>query len=148
MHFTCPEEKFEEKRIPIEKNCSVLYVHWSRIFGFCRKIISANWSKQHSTCPGNFFLEKLCGEQKWREVSWRDVKNHCHQQRYTEEVLLLFLEVSGFEILCLMQASRSFLGSLLSHSNKSFCFWDLLSVQTSVWQRRHFRALKRLRLKI
>ena len=51
-------------------------------------------------------------------------------------------ENCGLEKHNLKQASRSFIRSFLSDSNKRFCLWDLLSVHASVLQRLHLRVQK------
>ena len=69
----------------------------------------------------NFFspLSKNFVEESRWEASPRVVGNNCHQQRYTEEALLTFPKVCGFEKQNISQASRSFSRSLLSHSEEN-----------------------------
>ena len=63
-------------------------------------------NSQNSILPAhiNFVRKYFVVNKKKGEISRRDVKNRCHQQRHTEEVILMFAKVSGFEKICLMQS--------------------------------------------
>ena len=159
LDSTCLEEPFEKnflKRkgffstcLDREQNNFVL------VDKISRKDVKNSFYFSTITIWGNFFL-KACKysiffwplsknfvEQSRGEASRRFVGNLCQQQRYTKEVLLTFPKNCGFEKQNLRQALRSFFRSLISHSNKRFCLWDLLSAHASVWQRLHLRALNK-----
>ena len=114
-----------KKGITIEKKAfSPLCPLCEKIWIFPQNVFS-KLLKTSFYLPRYFFQEKFCDEHKMGEISRRDDKNHCHQQRYTGEALLTFLKVSGFDDFCLKQASRSFFRTSLSHSNKVFVYGTL-----------------------
>ena len=46
---------------------------------------------------------------------------NCRRQNYSWKDFLVILKTSGFDKLCVVEASRSSIRSLLSHSNKTIC---------------------------
>ena len=106
----------------------------------------AKMSKFRFTCPQEQFEETVVRNLRnfpfFCPMSKTFVLNKTRErQKCTEEAFSTFLKVCGFEKQNPEQASRSSFRSLVSHSSKSFCLWDLLSVHASVCQRLHLRPL-------
>ena len=87
-----------------KKSCQYLLSIELECLPFLAKRFQQN--SQNSILPAhiNFVRKYFVVNKKKGEISRRDVKNRCHQQRHTEEVILMFAKVSGFEKICLMQA--------------------------------------------
>ena len=119
FRFTCPQEQFEETFV-------WNFAKFSISFGHSAKILLKKAGERHRGVSSETFVTS---------------------KRYTEEALSTYPKICGFEKQNLRQASRSYFRSLLSNSNRSFCFWDLLSVHAIVWQRVHLRAIKCSRMK-
>ena len=66
------------------------------------------------------------GEGYHKELS----EANCRRKNFSWKAFLLILKASGFDKLCVVEASRSSVRSLLSHRNKSFCLANVLGFCT------------------
>ena len=101
---------------------------------FCRNIFSVKRECRFHVFR-QWFRGNYSGEPKRGMLPRRAVGKYISlRQKMSSEAFPVFLKASGFDKLCVMEASQSSVRSLLSRSNKCFYSWDVLLVRASVWQ--------------